>query len=92
MIATVIHTKGKLTDGNVGATLVNDTRGSGRADLVEALADAGEVGSLTLGLALDSLVKARNSALGDVGERLSLGSGGGESDESDGVLHFEYVD
>ncbi|CAG1996585.1 unnamed protein product [Fusarium graminearum] len=80
-----------LTDGNVGTTLVNDTRGSLGSDSAEALADTGEVGLVTAGLAGDGLVEARNGALGDVGKRLSLSGNSGESNESDGVLHFECV-
>lgn len=78
----------KLTDGNVGTTLGDHTRGSGASDIVEVLADAGEIGLVTLGLAGDGIVKARNSALGNVAEGLSR-DGGGEGSNSERVLHFE---
>lgn len=78
----------KLTDGNVGTTLGDHTRGSGASDIVEALADTGEISGLAVGLAGDSVVKARNSALGDVAEGLSR-DGGGEGSNSERVLHLE---
>lgn len=88
VLAELLSGRENLVDGNVRATLVNDTRGSGASDVVEVLADTGEVGLVTAALAGDSLVEARNGALGDVAEGLSL-DGGNKGSESERVLHFE---
>lgn len=88
VLAELLGGRENLVDGNVGATLLNDTRGSGASDVAEVLADTGEVGLITAALAGDSIVEARNGALGDVAEGLSL-DGGNEGSESERVLHFE---
>jgi hypothetical protein len=76
------------TDGNGGAALLQDTGGGIALDGVEVLANTGEVGDLAVGVVTNGLVKARDGALGDVGEGLGLGNGG-EGNGGESVLHLD---
>lgn len=77
-----------LVEGNVATTVLEDLRGGGGADVVEAAADASKVLKGAVGLGLDSSLESGESALGDVGKSLGTRDGG-EGNGSESVLHFE---
>lgn len=77
----------KHTDGNVGTALLNDTAGGSALDSVEVLADTGVVGGGALGVGLDGVVEAGQSAGWDISASLSLGQSG-ESNSNESGLHL----
>lgn len=88
VLAELLSSGEDIVNGNLGGALVDDAFGGITLNLVEALADAGKIGDLAIGVCLDGLVKARNSALGDVGEGLGLRKGG-DGDGGESVLHLD---
>lgn len=81
----------QLTDGDVSTALGDDAAGGSGLDSSEVLADAGVVGGGALGVGLDGVVEAGQSARWDISAGLSLGQSGKGDSENGGGLHFDGI-
>lgn len=79
------------TQGDISTTLGDDARGGSGLDSAEVLADTGVVGGRTLGVGLDGVVEAGQSAAGDISAGLGLGQSGKSNSENGGGLHVDGI-
>jgi len=77
-----------LVEGDIRATGVKDAGGSRATDVIEVLADAGDVGGSAVRVLRNGGVEAGKGTRGDIGKRLGTRNGG-EDNGSNGVLHLE---